>query len=478
MKHLTSFLLLIAFSLSSQTYSPEVTAKIKQVEKNLGGWVQIEGASKKWTLEERMKYYKVHGLSIAVINNYKIEWVKGYGFADTSSKEPITPQTIFQVASIGKTINSLGVLKLAQEKKIDLYTDINNYLSSWKFPYDSISKNKKITTAQLLSHCSGASIHGFPGIPVNGSQPTITQILDGTTPANPERVRSIFEPGLKYMYSGGGTTISQLIVVDVTKQNYCKYIEETVLKPIGMDNSFYSKNIPENKKKFLATGYYRSNGQQVKLLTYPEAAGDLWSTPTDLCKYIIETQLSYLGKSNKVLSKEMTKLRLTPYIDSVGLGVFVDTHNGDKYFHHGGGNWGYGCQYYGSVEGGKGVVVMINQDYNPLLEEVINSVATVYEWKGFYNPIIKKPITVQDSVLQKYIGKYKLWTSIYTVTKRDGDYWFGSNGVEGKMYFTSEKDFFNFEFKSEKEFYRDDTGKLVGIIRRWGNEVLGLERVE
>lgn len=473
------FLSAILFGAKGQTkYTKEVDAKIKLVEQNLGGWVQIEGSPVKWSLEERMKYYKVHGLSIAVINNYKVEWIKCYGFADTVTKTPVTPETMFQIASVGKTINSLGVLKLAENKKLDLYADINNYLNSWKFPYDTVSRNKKITVAQLLSHSAGLSVHGFNGIKVSGNLPTVTQILDGAAPANSPPVRSLFVPGLKYQYSGGGTTISQLIVGDVTKQDYNKYMYENVLKPIGMNNSFYTKDIPKEKQKLKASGYYKANGQKVDPIIYPEAAGDLWSTPNDLCKYIIETQLSYLGKSNKVLSKEMTKLRLTPYIDSVGLGVFIDKHGSDKYFSHGGGNWGYGCQYYGSVEGGRGVVVMINQDYGPIIEEIVNSVSVVYGWKDYYNPAIKKVITVNDTILKKYLGKYKVPDRIFTVTKKGNDYWYGTNGVEYRMLFTSETEFFNIESKSEKKFFIDEKGKLIGIVRWWGNDVVGLEKIE
>ena len=165
------------FTLSAQQqkYNDEVAKKITLVENNLASEIQVEGEPN-WNLTDRMKFYHVNGISIAVIKNYKIEWAKGFGWADSAAQRPVTTSTLFQAGSISKSLNSVGVLKLAQQGKIDLYTDINNYLTSWKFPYDSISHGKKITIANLLSHSAGLSVHGFPGYERGDSIPTLPQV--------------------------------------------------------------------------------------------------------------------------------------------------------------------------------------------------------------------------------------------------------------------------------------------------------------
>src|SRR6202030_3061176 len=99
-------------------------------------WGKIKDSTG-WNIADRMAYYHINGVSIAIINNYKIEWVKGYGWADTAQKVPVTPETMFQAASIGKSINAVGMMKLVQDGKLDLSSDINDYLKSWKFPYDT-----------------------------------------------------------------------------------------------------------------------------------------------------------------------------------------------------------------------------------------------------------------------------------------------------------------------------------------------------
>ena len=381
-----------AFSLNAQTkkYPPDVEEKIRLVENSLAGWVQT-GNNDTWNLADRMKRYNINGVSIAVIHNYQIEWVRGYGFADVSENRPVTEKTLFQAASISKSLNSVGVLKLVQEKRLDLNADINKYLVTWKFPYDAKSNGKQITIANLLSHTAGLTIHGFPGYAKGEALPTLPQILDGQKPANTGAIRSSDEPGKRVDYSGGGITVSQMIVMDVTHQSYDIFMQKNVLDPLGMTASSFTQPPPEAKKELLATGY-RANGEEVtgKFHIYPEqAAAGLWTNPVDLCRYIIETQLSYQGKSSKVLTPEITRLRLTPVLEDAALGTFVNSRVAGslKYFNHNGGNEGFQCTAIGCRDNGEGVVIMTNSDNGSLIyEEIANSVASVFKWKDYYLP--------------------------------------------------------------------------------------------
>ena len=232
MKKILSFLVVLLLSQSivfaQEKYSDDVEKRIKLVENNLCSGIQVEGEPN-WTLQDRMKFYHVNGVSIAVIKNYKIEWAKGYGWADSAEQRPVTTSTLFQAGSMSKSLHAVGVLKMAQDGKLRLYDDINTYLTTWKFPYDSISHGKKITIANLLSHTAGVTVHGFPGYEKGNTIPTLQQISDGIPPANSPPVRSAFEPSLKGEYSGGGIEISQLIVQDITHMPYDKFMLENVL---------------------------------------------------------------------------------------------------------------------------------------------------------------------------------------------------------------------------------------------------------
>jgi CubicO group peptidase (beta-lactamase class C family) len=442
-----------------------VQQRIEQVEQNLAGWVQTQDGAK-WTLQERMAKYHLNGLSIAVIHNYKIEWAKAYGWADSAEQRPVTVQTLFQAASISKSLNGVGLMKLVQDKKIDLYTDVNQYLTTWKFPYDTVSKGKKISVANLLSHTAGLTVHGFAGYEKGDSVPTLVQVLNGTRPANSPAVRPQAEPGLKSVYSGGGITISQLVLMDVTHQPYDTWMEANVLKPLGMTGSSYTQPPPPGRQSVLATGY-RAGGEAIKgkYHIYPEqAAAGLWTNPTDLSKYIIETQLSFAGKSSKVLTQGITRLRLAPYIDSsAALGVFVSKKGGDTWFSHGGANEGFRSQYYGDLTNGDGVVVMVNSDNGGILEEVVNSVATVYNWKDFYTPVKKTEISIPSGTMQSYTGKYLSNGDTIVIYSKDGRLILDGGEGAWKMYFTSPKDFFVFETRAALSFSTDAGGKVTGF---------------
>jgi CubicO group peptidase (beta-lactamase class C family) len=458
-----------AFSLNAQTkkYPPDVEEKIRQVENSLAGWVQT-GDNDTWTLADRMKKYNINGVSIAVIHNYKIEWARGYGFADVSEKRPVMESTLFQAASISKSLNSVGVLKLVQEKRLDLNTDINKYLVTWKFPYDSKSDSKQITIANLLSHTAGLTISGFPGYAKGEPLPTLPQILDGMKPANTAAVRSSEEPGKSFIYSGGGVTISQMIIMDVTRQPYDIFMQKNVLDPLGMTSSSYTQPPPEAKEKILATGY-KADGKEVpgKFHIYPEqAAAGLWTNPVDLCRYIIETQLSYQGKSSKVLTPEISRLRLTPVLGDAALGTFVNSRvsGSFKYFNHNGGNEGFQCTAIGCRDNGEGVVIMTNSDNGSIIEEIANSVATVYKWKDYYLPEIKKVVDVGGSVLDKYVGKYNLDGRTVTLKRSDNGLLLNVFGDHfWNVYFTSDSDFFIREFRGNLKFQTDKENKVTGF---------------
>ena len=202
-------------------YSQEVHNRIQSVEDNLRAWTKIKGQSE-WTLAERMKYYRVSGISIVVIKDFKIDWAKGYGLADSLSGEPVNNATLFQVGSISKAINGLAVLNLVQNGKLDLDKDINEYLRSWKFPYDSLSREKKISLANLLSHTAGLSGHGFPGYVVGDTIPSLIEILDGIPPANTKPIRSAFEPSLKYKGTSKNLFyVSRSQILSKTSQKAC-----------------------------------------------------------------------------------------------------------------------------------------------------------------------------------------------------------------------------------------------------------------
>jgi CubicO group peptidase (beta-lactamase class C family) len=403
--------LIILLFLALNSFAQQVNDKIKLFENDFKHWDKSK--NKKYTLKERMDFYSVNAVSIAVIKDYKIEWTKAYGYADVSENRKATTQTLFQAASISKSFTSLGILKLVQEGKLGLDDDINNYLKTWKFPYDSVSKGKKITIANLLNHTAGMSVGGFGGYQKGKDLPTTIQTLEGLKPSNSNAVRSIFEPGLKFQYSGGGTTINQLIVENTTGEKFEDYMLKNVLTQLGMTCSSFNQPPSNEKENILATGY--NDGEEVKgkYHIYPEkAAAGLWTNPTDLAKYIIETQLSLVGKSNKILSKEMSVKRLEN-----NFGVFLNDFNEVKYFGHSGGNEGFVCYYVGSLEDGNGMVVMTNGRSSMFLEEVVSSIASLNNWKNY--PVESKKESISLTIQKECKKSINKGVELYKNLKKN-----------------------------------------------------------
>jgi len=414
-------LFVLVFSQGASGQS-SVQPRIERIEKGLLSAVLVKGDPGR-TIQERMKFYKVPGVSVAVINDYKVEWARGYGVKDIETKEPVTTETLFQAGSISKPVAAMTALKRVEQGKIALDQNINDKLTSWKLPDNEFTAKRKVTLANLLSHTGGLTVHGFPGYAVGETIPTLPQVLDGAAPANTAAVRVDMEPGARFRYSGGGTTIAQLAIMDIEKKPYPQIAQETVLGLLGMTDSTYSQPLPAETRKKAASGH-RGNGKTVegKIHIYPEmAAAGLWTTPTDLAKFAIEVQLSLAGKSNKVLTKEMTTKMVTPFIsDNVGMGFFIEKHGQATYFGHGGADEGFRAQLLVNRDKGYGAAVMVNSDNGEIMNEIIRAIAKEYQWED-YLPQPLETVSVDPARLDDYTGRFLVNPDrVLTVTKENG----------------------------------------------------------
>jgi CubicO group peptidase (beta-lactamase class C family) len=436
MKHLISKLLLLAFILptfaqvnvvpsfaqvrTNPNTQAGIDARIKRIEQGLLPAVLIKG-DPSWSIAERMKFYKLPGLTIAVIKDFKVDWARAYGVKDIESNEPVTTDTLFQAGSISKSVNAMVAMKKVEQGKISLDEPINNKLVTWKLPENEFTAKKKVTLRNLLSHTAGTTVHGFPGYAVSEKVPTLPQVLDGASPANTAPVRVDFEPGSKFRYSGGGTTIAQLAIMDIEKQPYPEIAKKTVLEPLLMTNSTYSQPLPDDWRKQAASGH-RQDGSLVsgKIHVYPEmAAAGLWTTPTDLAKFAIDLQLSLDGRANRVLSKSSVETMTTSFMENAGLGFFIQKHGNALYFGHGGADEGFRAEMLVSRDKGYGAVVMTNSDNGNILREVLRGVAREYGWDEFL-PAPYETIALEAAKLNDYVGRYLVNPDLVLTIRNEG----------------------------------------------------------
>jgi CubicO group peptidase (beta-lactamase class C family) len=362
------------FSVATQAQNSEqIENHIKNVTSSLDNT---------YALAQRMKQLHVPGVSIAAIHQGKIEWARGFGVRNNAGA-PVNAETMFQAGSISKPLAAMAALRLVQEGKLALDSDINIYLTSWKFPENSVAQGKPITLRELLTHTAGTTVHGFPGYASNERVPTLVQVLNGEKPANTPAIRSEQPPMKEWKYSGGGFTIMQQAVIDVTHEPFPKFLHDTVLAPIGMTRSTYQQPLPPSLRDNAAVPY-QSDGKPVDggAHTYPEmAAAGLWTTPTDIAKYALEVERSLQGKANHVLNTGMTRQMLTPGMGSWGLGLLIGGANANPYFSHNGANAGFRNVFAAYENSGEGAVVMTNGDNGGQLgDELMQSIATEYHW--------------------------------------------------------------------------------------------------
>lgn len=340
------------------------------------------------SLPDLMKAYNVPGMSIAVIENYKIVGAKGYGVIEAGSKSPVNIHTLFQAGSISKPVAAAGALHLVEEGKLSLDEDVNQKLKTWKVPENEFTRNEKVTLRRLMSHTAGLTVHGFPGYHVDDPLPTLVEVLNGEKPANTAPIRVDTVPGTQWRYSGGGVTIEQLMMMDVTGKSFPALMRELVLDKIGMSDSSYEQPLPPARAAMTGGGTDGA-GKAVhgRWHIYPEmAAAGLWTTPSDLAKFAIEIALSRQGKANHILSQKMTQEMLTPVMNDVGLGFFLEKDNPGQ-FGHGGSDDGFQALLTMNSDTGDGVAIMADSDNGSVLaDHIVRRVAKEYAWKYKLEP--------------------------------------------------------------------------------------------
>jgi CubicO group peptidase (beta-lactamase class C family) len=326
------------------------------------------------------------GVSLAIIKDNKIVKTAAYGVIDKKTKALVTTNTLFQAGSISKPVSTLGLLHLVEEKKVSLDEDVNLKLKTWTVPENEFTKEEKITLRRILSHNAGLTVHGFPGYNVLAQMPTLVEVLNGEKPANTAPIRVDIPPASKVRYSGGGFTVMQQLVIDVTGQPFPRFMNDAVLLPLGMTNSTFEQPPSNSIATNTAHGYF-PNGEAVKgwWHVYPEmAAAGLWTTPTDLAHYAIAVQQSFAGTTNPVISQKLTREMLTPQKENVGLSLMLECSRKNLRFKHGGRDEGFDALLVAYAEQGFGAVLMINSNDNTgALERIVDFIAREYHWPEY-----------------------------------------------------------------------------------------------
>jgi CubicO group peptidase (beta-lactamase class C family) len=398
--------ILVAANAGAQTGASS-KQRLEDVEDHLTRYVVLKNAKgESMRLAPQMEAMHVPAVSMAAIRDGQLDWAQAYGVTALGGARA-NPRTLFGAASMSKPLTALGVLKLVEEGKVDLDTEVNHYLKRWKIPDNAFTSEKKVTVRELLNHTSGIGTHNGelydPGQPI----PTLLQMLNGEKPAKSPPVQVEAAPGTKWAYSNGGYLVLQLLIEDVTSEGFAHYMKRAILDPTGMEDSTFEAPLPQDWASRGATAYWEDGKSGIPPEKFVEpnlAAGGLWSTPTDMAKFLMEIQREYGGTSQKLLHQRTVQMMATPGMTGWGLGFRVGGSAANPVLsHEGSGVFQDEMLIYLR---GNGLVVMTSGgDGAQLKDELIRSAGSVYGFPDF-QPLERTAVEVAPDVLSRYPGTY------------------------------------------------------------------------
>lgn len=322
------------------------------------------------TLKERMHYYHTPGVSIAYIRNYGLKWAGGFGVQKAGTEQKVTPTSIFEAASTTKFLNTILILRMVEQDTLSLSKDVNSYLSSWKIPENEFTSLQPVTLTSLLTHTAGLPPTNFNW--VEGSEPTLIDVLNGRSPALNAAVQVRYTPGTRYEYSNLSHVVIQFLLEEMFHKSYAAIMAEKVFQPLEMSHSYYPSQIPAELSNSVAFPHDQDGALHMPCY-HPSALaqGGLLTTPSDLARVAIDVMSAYMGDSNRYLSQESISLLFENHGDLGdrmigipiyhGLGCFVHQKGNEFMFTHPGYNIpGMLSYFYGYPKSGHGGVVMIN----------------------------------------------------------------------------------------------------------------------
>ena len=426
-------------------------------------------------LANRMAYYHVPGVGIAVINNGALEWARGYGVAAAHETSPVTTDTLFQAASISKPLTAMAALALVQDGRLSLDEDVNLKLKSWRVPDNTFTARQKVTLRALLAHNAGFNAEDVGSYAAGEPLPTLVQALDGLPPAHSPPIRVEAEPGKQFRYSGGGYSVIQQLLSDVTGRPFPDLMQDVVLHRLGMTSSTFRQPLPAEREMAAATGH-DVNGQPLpgRWHIFPQAAAaGLWTTPSDLARFATEMQRSFKGESNAVVSMAMTKEMTTPRLAGYGFGWWVRGTGPRASFSHPGKNEGFLCMLFAYLETGQGAVVMTNGDGgNALFNEILRAIAHEYGWPD-YHQREKTPVAGNPAAYPSYAGEYEVNGIRVTISQRGQDLFVQAPPTWPqplKLYPAGDDQFFLVDEDVDLSFARDTQGRVVEMRAQAGGQ--------
>ncbi len=380
-----------------------------QLENGICGQVKFLGEDENFSsISDKMSEYNIPGLSLAIINQGKIEWTDIYKNANFPEEQHLNCSSIFQTASLSKPVTFLAALRMQSAGEIDLDENIQKYLKDFVLPHGKQTKENPVTFRNIFSHTSGISAGGYEGYARNRSIPSDLDILRGSEGVNTPAIEVSTPPNETLAYSGGGYTLAELALQDIYNDEFSNIMKKWILEPVGMQNSEFTQPLPDSKGNQVAKGHTQSGDVlDGGWRNHPEqAAAGLWSNATDMAKFLIEIYKAYQGRSSLFTQSDIQSI-IKHERDGHVYGFILNRTGNDVSITHYGGNVGYRTGMTISLTSGNGLVYLTNSDNGGALgNELLLSASRVYDWQHFKQTNVRRK-QVSSEVLKGLEGKYK-----------------------------------------------------------------------
>lgn len=404
------------------------------------------------------------GAAVIVVKDGKVLLRKGYGKASLNPDKPVKADDIFRIGSITKQFTSTAILKLVEQDKIDLKSDITRYLPNFTTP------GKTITVEQLLTHTSG--IKSYTSVP-----DLMTKEKKGQYVSVEDVVKFIhslpsdFNPNDQYLYNNSGYFLLGAIIEKVSGMTYEEYISKNLFKPAGLKSTFaHDPKLPYE----VTTGYQKANATDYTVSDYvhpsiPYSAGAIFSTVDDLWKWN-QAIFSYKLVKKESLEKAWAPIRLNSgKLVSYGYGWSLGRIGDSKVIGHGGAIDGFlSSEIY--VPDQKVYVCILSNNMTASPDEFAYQLAEIV--MGITNSTAST-ISLAESVAKEYAGVYEISErEDRVITRKDNRFYSQRTGGTKFEIFPYEQDKFYFkDSNSTLTFHRNGEGKIESVELR-GREYL------
>jgi serine beta-lactamase-like protein LACTB len=305
---------------------------------------------------------RLPALSVALVDDQKIVWARGYGFADAAKKKPATADTVYRVGSVSKLFTDIAVMQLVEQGKLDLDAPVTKYLPDFK----PISKfDKPITLRLLMSHRAGLVREPPVG---NYFDPSVTAL--DRTGRSLNQTELVYEPGTRTKYSNAGIAVVGQVVEETQQQRFARHLYNRVLDPLGMRHSAFEPN-EELNKDLAAALMWTYDGREFPAPTFElgmAPAGCMYTTVNDLGRFLSALFAGGKGSGGQVIEAKTLEQMWTPQSvkegekTTFGIGFRIDELDGHKRVGHGGAIYGFATELEALPADKLGVVVVTSRD--------------------------------------------------------------------------------------------------------------------